>query len=77
VKTDSLGATITKNNICAPYWMIKAAVPHLVPGSAIIATTSEQAFDPIPELYAYAQQGGDDELREVAGEDARAKRYPC
>jgi NAD(P)-dependent dehydrogenase (short-subunit alcohol dehydrogenase family) len=25
------------------------------PGSAIIATTSEQAYDPIPELYAYAQ----------------------
>ncbi len=25
------------------------------PGSAIIATTSEQAYDPSPELYDYAQ----------------------
>jgi len=47
--------TIMKTNIYAPYWIIKAAVPHLPPGSAIIATTSEQAYDPIPELYAYAQ----------------------
>jgi NAD(P)-dependent dehydrogenase (short-subunit alcohol dehydrogenase family) len=47
--------TIMKTNIYAPYWIIKAAVPHLAPGSAIIATTSEQAYDPIPELYAYAQ----------------------
>src|ERR1700744_1774082 len=47
--------TIMKTNIYAPYWIIKAAVPHMPPGSAIIATTSEQAYDPIPELYAYAQ----------------------
>ncbi len=47
--------TIMKTNIYAPYWIIKAAVPHLQPGSAIIATTSEQAYDPLPELYAYAQ----------------------
>lgn len=47
--------TIMKTNIYAPYWIIKAAVPHLQPGSTIIATTSEQAYDPIPELYAYAQ----------------------
>lgn len=46
---------IIKTNIYAPYWIIKAAVPHMRPGSAIIATTSEQAYDPIPELYAYAQ----------------------
>src|ERR1700748_1623124 len=30
-------------------------MPHLKPGSAIIATTSEQAYDPSAELYAYAQ----------------------
>ena len=47
--------TIMKTNIYAPYWIIKAAVSHLQPGSAIIATTSEQAYDPLPELYAYAQ----------------------
>jgi NAD(P)-dependent dehydrogenase (short-subunit alcohol dehydrogenase family) len=44
-----------KTNVYAPFWIIKAALPHMGPGSVIIATTSEQAYDPSPDLYDYAQ----------------------
>ena len=54
VSSDDFDATM-KTNIYAPFWIIKAALPHLKPGATIIGTTSEQAYDPSPELYDYAQ----------------------
>jgi NAD(P)-dependent dehydrogenase (short-subunit alcohol dehydrogenase family) len=54
ISSEDFDATM-KTNIYAPFWIIRAALPHLKPGAAIIGTASEQAYDPSPDLYDYAQ----------------------
>lgn len=54
ISSEEFDATM-KTNIYAPFWTIQAALPHMPPGACIIATASEQAYDPSADLYDYAQ----------------------
>jgi hypothetical protein len=43
-----------KTNVYAMFWVTKAAMAHLKPGSTIINTSSIQAYQPAPHLLDYA-----------------------
>ncbi|MCW2605508.1 MAG: short-chain dehydrogenase/reductase [Frankiales bacterium] len=45
---------VLKTNLYAMFWLCKAAVPHMGPGSSIINTSSVQAYEPSPGLLDYA-----------------------
>jgi NAD(P)-dependent dehydrogenase (short-subunit alcohol dehydrogenase family) len=53
ITTEQFDATY-KTNVYAMFWITKAAIPHMAPGSTIINTGSEQAFDPSKEIIDYA-----------------------
>jgi hypothetical protein len=45
-------------NIFAMFFLCKAAMPHMQPGSTIINTTSIQAYQPSPNLLPYSSTKG-------------------
>jgi NAD(P)-dependent dehydrogenase (short-subunit alcohol dehydrogenase family) len=51
--TEELDRTF-KTNIYALFWLSRAAIPVMEPGSAIVNTASIQAYDPSPNLLPYA-----------------------
>jgi NAD(P)-dependent dehydrogenase (short-subunit alcohol dehydrogenase family) len=50
-------ATFT-TNVFAMFWIVKAAIPHLGPGSTIINTASLEAYVPAPDRLDYASTKG-------------------
>jgi NAD(P)-dependent dehydrogenase (short-subunit alcohol dehydrogenase family) len=51
--TEEFDATF-KTNVYAMFWLCRAALPRMKPGSSIINVASIQAFDPSPNLLPYA-----------------------
>ncbi|WP_445183213.1 SDR family oxidoreductase [Pseudonocardia sp. Cha107L01] len=52
--TDEQFDRIMKTNVYALFWLCKAAVPHMPPGSTVVTSSSVQAFQPSVHLMDYA-----------------------
>ena len=53
ITTEQFDATF-RTNVYALFWLCKAAIPFMPPGSTIINTTSIQSYNPSPKLLDYA-----------------------
>jgi NAD(P)-dependent dehydrogenase (short-subunit alcohol dehydrogenase family) len=51
--TEELERTF-RTNVYAMFWLCRAALPRMAPGSTIINTASIQGYDPNPQLLTYA-----------------------
>ena len=51
--TEELDRTF-RTNVYAMFWLCRAALPRMKAGTTIINTASIQAYDPSPNLLAYA-----------------------
>jgi NAD(P)-dependent dehydrogenase (short-subunit alcohol dehydrogenase family) len=56
--TDEQFEQTMHTNLFANFWITKAAVPHLAPGSTIINTASLEAYKQLPFLLDYAATKG-------------------
>ena len=52
--TDEQFEQTFRTNVFALFWIVKAALPHLGPGSSIINTASLEAYKPAPDRLDYA-----------------------